>query len=146
MSVIFNTTHTSKETKDLINDLVGKKYSLFNAIKLGGIGSKRMIVDRVSAGFFNILNTVSDINYGSIELRPKGILVHITKGHKNFSWAIPYYQLHIYNTQSYSIHAQGNFIRFKKNKMYKENKRFLDKVLDNKVENDKQYDFYNSIS
>lgn len=145
LSVIFNTTHTNRENEEIINDLIGKKYSFLEAIKLGGVGSKRMIVEQVSVGFNDLLNTVSDINYGNIELRKNGILVHITKGLQNFSWAIPYYQLHIYKTGSYSIHAQGNFVRFKKNKLYQENKKFLDRLLDKKIENEEQYDFYNAI-
>ena len=144
--MIFNTTYNNKEATAIINDLVGKPYSFFESLKLKGTGSKRMIIESVSPGFQSVLNTVSDINYGNIELRHKGIVIHITKGLKNFSWAIPFYQLHIYNTNSYSIHAQGNFVRFKKNKTYKENKKFIDKLLDLKIENDKQYDFYESIS
>lgn len=144
--MIFNTTHRDKDATATINDLIGKPYSFIESIKMKGTGSKRMIVDDVSLSFKSILNQVSDINYGSIELREKGILVHITKGHKNFSWAIPFYQLHIYNTSTYSIHAQGNFVRFKKNKTYKENKKFLDKLLDLKIESDKRYDVYQFIS
>jgi hypothetical protein len=87
------------------------------------------------------MNAVSDINYGSIELREKGILIHINKGLKNFSWPIPFYQLHIYNTATFSIHAQGNFVKFKKNNLLKENKKFLDKLIDLKIENNKLYEF-----
>lgn len=144
--MIFNTTYKDKDETATINDLIGKPYSFFESIKMKGTGSKRMIVDDVSISFKSIMNKVSDINYGSIELREKGILVHITKGHQNFSWAIPFYQLHIYNTSTYSIHAQGNFVRFKKNKTYKENKKFLDKLLDLKIESDKRYDVYQFIS
>ena len=75
------------------------------------------------------------------ELREKGIIVHINKGLKNYSWAIPYYQLHTYKTEGFSIHAQGNFVRFKSNKLLKENKQFIDKVINCKIENNKQYDF-----
>ena len=88
------------------------------------------------------MNTVADINYGNIELREKGIVIHITKGLKNFSWAIPYYQLHTYKTDGFSIHAHGNFVRFKNNKLLKENKKFIDKVIGFKIENDKQYQLY----
>lgn len=143
--VIFNTTHTDKEAKATIKDLVGDSYSFIESIKMRGVGSKRMVVEDVSIGFKNILNTVSDINYGSIEFRKKGILVHITKGLKNFSWAIPFYQLHIYNTNSYSIHAQGNFIRFKNNRLLKENKKFLDRLLDLKIKNEENYSFYDAV-
>ena len=124
-----------------MNDLLGKPYSFVKAIKLGGVGSKRMIIDAVSPGFLKLINAVSDINYGNIELREKGIVIHINKGLKNFSWAIPYYQLHTYKTEGFSIHAQGNFVRFKSNKLLKENKNFIDKIINCKIENNKQYDF-----
>jgi len=143
--VIFNTTHTDKEVKATINDLVGAPYSFIESIKMRGVGSKRMVVEDVSLGFKNILNSVSDINYGNIEIRKKGILIHITKGLKNYSWAIPFYQLHIYNTNSYTIHAQGNFVRFKSNKLLKENKKFLDRLLDLKIENEQNYSFYDAV-
>ena len=38
---------------------------------MGGVGSKRMMIDEVSPGFLKYMNTVSDINYGNIELRKK---------------------------------------------------------------------------
>ncbi len=139
--MIFNTTHNNKDVTATINDLLGKPYSFFQSIKLKGTGSKRMMIDDVSIGFKNIMNTVADINYGNIELREKGLLVHINKGLKNYSWAIPFYQLHIYKTNGFSIHAQGNFVRFKSNKLLKENKKFIDKLIDLKIENDKQFDF-----
>lgn len=144
--MIFNTTYKNRDAKATINDLVGKPYSLFESIRKKGVGSKRMIVEDVSPGFKKILNTVSDINYGNIEIRDKGILVHITKGLKNFTWAIPYYQLHLYKTSGFSIHAQGNFVRFKNNLLLKENKKFIDKLVDMKIENNREYMFYDSIT
>jgi len=139
--MIFNTTLKNKDAIATMNDLLGEPYSFMKAIKLGGVGSKRMIIDAVSPGFLKLINAVSDINYGNIELREKGIVIHINKGLKNFSWAIPYYQLHTYKTEGFSIHAQGNFVRFKSNKLLKENKSFLDKIINYKIENNKQYDF-----
>ena len=139
--MIFDTTHKNRDAEATINDLIGSAYSIFEAIKMKGIGSKRMIIINVSEGFRNIMNTVSDINYGNIELRKKGILVHINKGLKNYSWAIPFYQLHTYKTNGYSIYAQGNFVRFANNKLLNENKKFIDRLTDLKVKNDKNYDF-----
>jgi hypothetical protein len=139
--MIFNTTLNNKDATATMNDLLGKSYSFLKAIKMGGVGSKRMIIDAVSPGFLKVINAVSDVNYGNIELREKGIIVHINKGLKNYSWAIPYYQLHTYKTEGFSIHAQGNFVRFKSNKLLKENKQFIDKVINFKIENNKQYDF-----
>jgi hypothetical protein len=139
--MIFNTTHRNKEDAATINSLLGKSYNFITAIKLGGVGSKRMVIDGVSPGFLKVLNAVSDVNYGNIELREKGIIVHINKGLKNFSWPIPYYQLHTYKTDGFSIHAHGNFVRFKNDKLLRENKKFLSKIIQFKIENNKQYDF-----
>ena len=140
--MIHDTTYTNKEVSVFFNDLLGKPYTIIKSLKLGGVGSKRMMIYQVSPGFSSIMNTVSDINYGNIELREKGILVHINKGLKNFSWAIPFYQLHIYNTETFSIHAQGNFVKFTKNKLLRENKKFLGKLVDLKIENNKLYELY----
>ncbi len=140
--MILDTTYTSEENKRLINDKLGKAFSLIKSIKLKGIGSKRMIIEDVSPNMYCYMNKVADINYANIELRPKGILVHINKGLQTFSWIIPFYQLVIYKTNGSSIHAQGKFIHFKNNKTFKENKSFFDKLLDQKIEYDTKYNFY----
>ena len=137
--MLIDTTHHNSEHKQIISDLVGKPYSLVQKLKLRGVGSKRMIIDEVSPNLQQVLNTVSDINYGNIELRPKGILVHITKGLKNFTWIIPYYHLVIYKINGSSIHAQGKFVHFRANKTFKENKKFFDKLVDQKTKHDMLY-------
>ena len=137
--MLFNTSYTDKEITKQINNLVGKPFSFIKAIKLKGIGSKRMIIDEVSPNLHTIVNLVNDINYGSIELRPKGILIHIGKGLQRFAWVIPYYKLVIYKTNGASIHADGKFIHFRENKTFKENKQFFKKLLDQKINFDSQF-------
>ena len=137
--MILDTTYYSKEHKELIEDIVGKSYSLIQSLKLKGIGSKRLMIDDVSPNMKQYLNKVSDINYANIELRPKGILIHINKGLKTFSWIIPFYHLVIYKTNGSSIHAQGKFIHFKNNINFRENKSFFKKLLNAKVEYEQTY-------
>lgn len=137
--MILNTTHYNKEHKSTIADLVGSEFSLVQKLKLKGVGSKRMIIDDVSPNMKSMMNIVSDINYGNIELRPKGVLIMINQGLKNFTWVIPFYQLVIYKTNGSSIHAQGRFVHFRNNKTFKENKKFFDKLLDAKVKYDMEY-------
>lgn len=137
--MILNTTHHKAEHKQLIADLIGSPYSLVQKLKLGGIGSKRMIIDEVSPNMRSMMNFVSDINYANIELRPKGILIMINKGLKNFTWVIPFYQLVLYKTNGSSIHAQGRYIHFRNSKTFRENKKFFDKLLDQKVKYDMEY-------
>lgn len=103
--MIIDSTYTNKKHKVLLNDFVGRSFSFFERLKMNGIGSKRMIINDVSPNLQPYLNRIADVNYANIELRYKGILIHINKGLKNFIWAIPYYQLVIYKTNGSSIHA-----------------------------------------
>lgn len=139
--MILDSTYKNKDEKQILEDLVGRSFTLLESFKMKGVGSKRMIVDDVSPNLKQYLNSISDINYANIELRTGGVLIYINKGLKNFTWAIPYYQLVMYKTNGASIHAQGRFIHFKNNKTFKENKSFFSKMLDEKVKYDMQYNF-----
>ena len=127
--MVFNTTHKNEDYNIESATLVGKAFSLTQRIKKGGIRSSRLIIHTRSPKLNVGKLKFSEIDYGNVELRPKGIIVHFTKKLERFSWIIPYYRLVIYNAQSFSIHANGNFIQFLKNKNYKENKKFIDKMM-----------------
>lgn len=137
--MILETTYHNPKHKEIIKDLIGSPFNLVQKLKLGGVGSKRMIIEEVSPNMASMLNQVSDINYANIEIRRKGILIMINIGLKNFTWIIPYYQLVIYKVNGSSLHAQGRFIRFRNNITFKENKKFFDKLLNEKVKYDMQY-------
>lgn len=139
--MILDSTHSNKEHKQIIIDLIGKPFSFFEAFKRKGIGSKRMIVSEVSPNMQQYINRIDDINYANIEMRTGGILVYINKGLKNYTWIIPYYHLVLYKINGASIHAQGKFIHFKNNITFKENKAFFDALLDEKLTHDEQYNF-----
>lgn len=137
--MLLNTTYHNAEHKQLIADLVGSPFSLVQKLKMNGVGSKRMIIDEVSPNMQNLMNKVADINYANIELRPKGILVMINKGLKNFTWVIPYYHLVIYKINGSSIHAQGKFVHFRDNKTFRKNKTFFKKLHNEKIKYDMQF-------
>lgn len=132
--MIFNTTHKNEDYNIESASIVGKPFSLLERIKQGGIGSGRFIIDTMSPKLNLGKLKFSEIDYGNIELRPKGIIVHYTNKLERYSWIVPYYRLVIYNAQSFSIHANGNFIQFLKNKNYRENKKFIDKLMQLKID------------
>lgn len=137
--MILNTTYTDKDNEATINELVGKSFSLWEKLKLKGTGSGRMIITDVSPRLERALLNGSDINYANIELRPKGILVRITRRLDNFTWIIPYYQLYTYLTNGLSIHGQGEFLHFRNDRFLKNNKDFIKKMLNLKVIFTKDY-------
>ena len=137
--MILNTTYDDRDFKEIIDDCLGYQLSFLKSLKIGGVGSKRMIVEDVSQNFSKLLNKVSDLNYGNIELRPNGILVRITKGLENYTWVIPYRKLVIYKAYGLSIHAEGEFIRFKDNRALKENKNFFKKMIRFRAESQEKF-------
>jgi len=139
--MILDSTHPNKKHKQIIEDLIGKPFSFFEAFKRKGIGSKRMIVTEVSPNMQQYINQIHDITYANIEMRTSGIVLYINKGLKNFTWIIPYYQLVLYRTNGASIHAQGKYVQFKESKTFRENKAFFTKLLEEKVKFDEQYNF-----
>ena len=127
--MIYNRTLFDKDEAKEINTILGDSFSFFQILKLRGIGSSRFVIDSVSEKLSQTMNKVSDINYCSIELRPKGILVNITQQINLFSWVIPYYKLVIFNSNTFSIHANGSYIKMVKDKNYSNNKKFISKML-----------------
>ena len=126
--MIFNSTYTDKDKELEVEKLIGKKYSLFSSIRLNGVGSKRLIIEETSPKFKKIIIQKNDLIYSNIELRYRGIIVYIAEGLNRFSWVIPYYKLVIYKTPNYSIHSDGNFIRFSNDLNFKENLKFFKKL------------------
>lgn len=131
--MVYSATYRNDDITKIINNLVGMPFHWLKRIKMGGVGSKRMIVKTLSPNLNFIKNSTQDINYANLELRPNGVIVYLNKGLETFAWPIPYYKLVVYKSEGLSIHANGNFIKFKQNKTYKENKSFINKLLNQKV-------------
>lgn len=131
--MLLNTTYTNKDHEAMINDLVGKPFGILMRIQMKGIGSGRMIIDKVSPKLAQTLLNGADINYANLELRPGGILVRITRRLDNFTWILPYYQLYIYMSRGFTIHGKGDFIRFRNDRFLKDNIEFIKKMQDRKV-------------
>lgn len=137
--MILRTTYKNKEIEGVINDLVGNPFSFSESLRMGGKGCKRMIIEESCSYMDRYLNKVADINYANIELRPEGIIVLLNKGLENFSWVIPYRDLVLYKTDRLSVHAKGKYVCFKNGQLYKENKKFIRKMINLKSECQEKY-------
>tara|TARA_B100000989_G_scaffold232549_1_gene179344 strand:+ start:292 stop:705 length:414 start_codon:yes stop_codon:yes gene_type:complete len=131
---LYNITYKNKETEKEINAEMGKPFGLIEKLKLGGIGSRRMIIENFSEDIKNLALKVSGIQYANIELRPNGIIVHINQGIYTHAWTIPYFRLSVFNGDFFTIHGGGSHIQFNKEKSWKENKDFLQKIVKLKSE------------
>lgn len=129
--MLYNTTFTNNDDLATINNILGKPFNLIETFKLKGVGSSRFTLHQLSPNMHMKLD--SSMSYGNIELRPRGIIVHFSINRVKHAWIIPFYKLVIYSTEVFSIHANGKFIQLKKDKNYKNNKKFIEKMLQQKL-------------
>ncbi len=139
--MIYNSTYNDIEKEIETNNLVGKKYNLIKSIRLGGIGSKRLIVEDLGMNFKKLIQQKTDLIYSNVELRDKGIIVYVVDGQKRFTWVIPFYKLVIYKSPTFSIHSDGNFIKYSNKLNHKQNLLFFKKILDHKYNFNKQNNY-----
>jgi hypothetical protein len=126
---IYNISYKDKETDKIINEEMGNAFSLIKKLQLGGIGSRRLIIEHFSENMSHLKLKVSGIQYANIEIRPKGIIIHINQGIYTYAWTIPFFKLSIYNGDFFTIHGNGNYVQFNKEKSWKENRNFLQKLI-----------------
>ena len=131
---LYNITYKNKETEKEINAEMGKPFGLIEKLRLGGIGSRRMIIENFSEDISSLALKVSGIQYANIELRPNGVIIHINQGIYTHAWTIPYFRLSIFNGDFFTVHGGGSHIQFNKEKSWKENKEFLQKIVKLKSE------------
>ena len=131
--MIVDLTYYNKELNAEIDSVIGEKFNLIERMKMKGIGSRRMIIENFSTEYKPAKSNFNDTQYANIELRPKGIIVHITKGINNYGWIIPFFRLSIFNTSFLSIHSEGAYLNLNKLKSLRENKDFIRKLMVNKL-------------
>jgi hypothetical protein len=130
--MLFNTSYRNKDYEKVSDDMLGKAFTLLEKLKLRGVGSSRLMIQQLSPNLKPKNMQSIDANYSNIELRPKGIIVHFTNRLDRYSWTIPFYRLTIFSAQMFSIHCNGDFIQFEKNKNYHNNKKFIQKIITHK--------------
>lgn len=93
--MLFQTSYSSKETEQAITNLVGKPIGFIKNIKMGGIGSQRLLVNEANEEIQKLLKKQNTPPHTNIELRPKGILLRFRVKLDNWSLALSYSKLDI---------------------------------------------------
>ena len=112
--MLFDTTNTDKRITQQINEAVGAPFSFKNRLKMGGIGSKRMVIQAISAAYRQYLKASHYETKANIELRPKGIIIHFRHKLESYSWVMPYHELTIQLSESLKLEANQHYISFHK--------------------------------
>lgn len=137
--MIYNFSYRDREVIRAINETVGKPFGLMDRLKLKGVGSSRFMLSSSSDEIKKRLPKDLSILSLSIELRPKGIIIHFKKYTEHYTWVIPYYRLTVYYSDNFSIHSEGHFMKVATSSMKKSHQKFLRKLLDLKSTYCKQF-------
>jgi len=122
----------SAPTPDIVRKIdqhVGKPFSFLARYRMGGIGSHRMYVKAYSQGFEKLLQRNSNALFANVELRPDGIIVHISQRNHRFSWVLPYYKLSVFQSEGFTLHGNGEFVRFHTDAYFDKNKVFFERMF-----------------
>lgn len=110
--MLFDTSYSDKKITKAINGAVGESFSWKERWRLGGIGSKRMVIQEISDEYQKYLNAEHYISNGNIELRPKGIIIHFRHKLQAYSWIMPHNDLKIEYKDSLRLTSDEKFICF----------------------------------
>ena len=124
-----NISYNNPKIIDEINNYVGKPYTILKRLKIGGIGSSKLVINSADSIIENLLNLDNNLNYCNIEIRPKGIIIHFKSLLETYGLIVPFYKLKIFKGKAneYSIYIDNFFIKV--NASEKNEHDFLKKIL-----------------
>ena len=111
--MLLNISYNDALVKKKVNLAVGPPFSLMARWAKKGVGSPRLLINQTSINIHNILVLDKNLNFCSIELRPKGIIIRFRSLLETYGFIIPYYKLKLYKgqAQQYSIYNDSSFIK-----------------------------------
>ena len=112
--MIKNLSYNSKKNNILLLELVGRPFSFIERLKLGGIGSNKLVVADASKDIVELLRLDNNVNYCNIEIRKNGLIIRFRSLLETYGFIIPYYKLIIYKGESniFSLYKDTNYIKF----------------------------------
>ena len=124
-----NISYNNPKIIDEINNYVGKPYTILKRLKIGGIGSSKLIINSADSIIENLLKLDNNLNYCNIEIRPKGIIIHFKSLLETYGLIVPFYKLKIFKGKAneYSIYIDNLFIKV--NASEKNEHDFFKKIL-----------------
>lgn len=125
-------SYNDKEITRKIDTVLGKPFPLMERLKMGGIGSPKLIVTGASVQIGNLMNMDNNRNVCNIEMRPQGIILGFRSRLNAYALIIPYYKLVIFkgNAETYTLHKDTYYISFQALPNEKSVHKFVKKMID----------------
>lgn len=125
-----NVTYNNPDIKEEIDSLVGKSYPVFKRLKMKGIGSPKFLITKASDSIMEKLSMDNNLNYCSIELRPKGIIVTFRSLLETFGWILPFESFELKMIRGvYEIKTLSDYVSFENTLKFNSAETFLHKII-----------------
>ncbi|MDA0757108.1 MAG: hypothetical protein O3C01_00380 [Bacteroidetes bacterium] len=110
-----NISYNDSKISNEIEILVGKQFTIFERIKMKGIGSSNLLIHYSNEKIENLLNLDKNLNKCNIEIRPKGIIIRFKVLLETYALIIPFYKLKVFKGESnlYSLYKDEYFLKLK---------------------------------
>ena len=134
-----NISYNDSKVFDEINNYVGKPYTIFQRLRIGGIGSSKLIINKADSKISNLLNLDNNINKCNIEIRPKGIIIRFRSLLETYGLIIPYYKLVVFKVSEneYTFNVDSKFVKIKIKS--EKDHTFIRKIMEEKARYTKNY-------
>lgn len=126
--MILGNNHIDRETKELIDDTVGKKYSWRERFRRKGIGTSRMRIVDASEEIKSRLGKNQDLKYMNVEMRPKGLIVYFNNKINNYLWLLPQDKIQLSRTGQFKISDGENWISLETESVLPGNAAFFNSI------------------
>ncbi len=123
---VFYTSYRNDDVTRQINALVGEPYSFIARLRMGGTGCRRMQIVAHSENLNQYLNDPLYPSFGSLEMRPNGLLVFMARNVQRYTWPIPYTHLVITSGKQITIQSVEGHLVFQDEKL--DNAEFVQRV------------------
>ena len=132
--MIIDSTYMDGDTKREVDKFVGKAFGLKRRLTGEPIGSHRMMIGEYSVGFEKIMKRATGVIYCNVELRPLGAIMHFNVKNTRYSWVVPYRKMALYDTDVFSFHSDGQFLKMHKDENWRMNRKFLKNLMHRRME------------
>ena len=132
--MLIRDTHNERRARRQITELAGKKFSLIERLRMGGVGSQRMSIIEASQSIKDLLVLDQNPDTCNVELRTTGIVVRFRSKMHTYAWPVPFHQLAFFrNGEELSIYDSDTHIKLTTALNEKLDRQFILKVLQQKA-------------
>jgi hypothetical protein len=93
--MIENISYSDRKLETSINEYVGRSYSFWESLKMGGTGSQRLLITAFHPVFEEVLTKTEQARKCNIEIRKLGIAIRFRFRLETYGWFIPFDQVQI---------------------------------------------------